>query len=176
MMATKFFMFHGLLGLGGKNLHGVWAPPFQAMMHMFLKCECFHLKTRAWRIKMQVKPKGDFENAQMTTPGNILTAATANFVLSLKCSCSFPLVPEIQKSFWQAYFLLRFFWAIPPLFLLFLSPLSTPCPPQTVRHFRSHWHLQGAGNRSLIYRYLSKYVWVQNVRYGDHFGHRHHPV
>lgn len=37
---------------------------------------------------MQVKPKGDFENAQMTTPGNILTAATANFVLSLKCSSS----------------------------------------------------------------------------------------
>lgn len=25
---------------------------------------------------MQAKPKGDFENAQMTTPGNILTAAT----------------------------------------------------------------------------------------------------
>lgn len=46
------------------------------MMHMFLKCECFHLKTRAWQIKMQAKPKGEFENAQMTTPENILTPAT----------------------------------------------------------------------------------------------------
>lgn len=57
----------------GETRHGLWAPPFQAMMHMFLKCECFHLKTRAWRVKMQAKPKGDFQNAQMTTPGNILT-------------------------------------------------------------------------------------------------------
>lgn len=84
----NFLCFMAYWGWEKKNLHGVWVPPFQAMMHMFLKCECFHLKTRAWRIKMQAKPKGDFENAQMTTPGNILTATTANFVLSWKCSSS----------------------------------------------------------------------------------------
>ena len=64
-------------------------------------------------------------------------------------------MPEIQKSFWQAYFLLRFFWAIPPLFLLFLSPLSTPCPPQTVRHFRSHWHLMSLPLRVQFAIYIS---------------------
>lgn len=35
---------------------------------------------------MQAKPKGDFENAQMTTPENILTAATGQLCTQFECS------------------------------------------------------------------------------------------